>query len=102
MINNARNEATIEEDCAEINPVCRSICSPLQSPPRRSRQEKSSASVSWIQALLLVWQGFWRHFGKNSASLVGSKGKTSPSSTDLPSKSLNACLSLQRNWFVSR
>ena len=33
--------------------------------PRRSRQEKSPALVSWIQAMLLVWQGFW---GRSSRS----------------------------------
>ena len=69
---------------------------------RRSRQEKSSASVSWIIALLLVARCSWRRSGKSCASLDGLRERISPSSTDLPSKSLSAYLSLRRTWFVLR
>ena len=39
---------------------------------------------------------------RTDASLDGSRVKISPSSTDLPSKSLDGYLSLRRSWFVSR
>ena len=64
--------------------------------------EKSSASVSWMQALLLVARVSWRRSGRRCASLDGSRERISPSSTGLQSKRMSACLSLQRTWFVSR
>ena len=58
----------------------------LLPPPTRSRQGKSSASVSSIQALLPVARSSWRRSGRRCASLAGSREKISPSSTGLPRK----------------
>src|ERR1051326_8514138 len=40
--------------------------------------------------------------GKSLRNLDGPRGRISPSSTVLPSKSPSACLSLRRTWFVLR
>ena len=43
--------------------------------PTRSSLEKSSASVSWIQALLLVARSSWRRSGKSLNKLGWIEGK---------------------------
>ena len=54
------------------------------------------------KALLLVSRSSWRRSGRSCASLDGLKERISPSSIGLPSKSLNAYLSLRQTWFVLR
>ena len=49
----------------------------------RSSQGKSSASVTWIKAPLLVSRSPWRRSGKRWASLDGLRERISPSSTGL-------------------
>jgi hypothetical protein len=43
---------------------------------------------------------FLEAFRQELSKLGWIEGKTSPSSTDLPSKSVSACLTLPRTWFV--
>jgi hypothetical protein len=69
---------------------------------RTEAEKNPTRKITWMQARLRVARYSCTHFGRNCASLDGSRERISPLSTDSRREQPIARLSLQRSWFVLR
>ena len=95
-------EKNMKKKITVITALRHALCAYALFLPRRSSQEKSSASVSWILALLPVCAVLVEAFRQELSKLGWIEGKNITIEYRFAEESLSACLSLRRSWFVLR